>query len=483
MNEPSGKKNLKETGAAAGKRLPARYIALIVLAAVAAVVLIVALIYRSWARQPELPGQNGQPPASAGPDGSASPTQPEEPEEFDGVQPYVTGDRKEKFYTFLIVGRDTAGGGNTDTVMVASYDAANQRAALMSIPRDTMVNASWDIKRINTVYNVNENSKAGSGVDALKRYVAGLIGFEPDFTVVVEWAAVGAIVDAIGGVYFDVPFDMYYEDWAQELWINQQAGYRLLSGADAMQIVRWRHNNCGVPNPKGTDGSDLGRTRLQQSFITAVLKQCLQIKNVGRVKEIAQVFTDYVETELTAGNLAWFAEQALLGGFSTENMYTCTMPIKGGYDVYCRSVKSYQNYVTPNGAGLVELVNEHLNPYEENVTLANLDIMSVNADGTISSSTGVVRDTGANPAVLALREEPPESGDPGGEDPSETDPEDPGQTGPGGEDPEQTAPGGGPQPGEDPEQGDPGAADPADSESPAEEGGEPAAPTEDIPLD
>ena len=57
----------------------------------------------------------------------------------DGVRPRADGERKSKdFYTVLILGRDTGGGGNTDTMLLASYDVTNQKATVMSIPRDTM---------------------------------------------------------------------------------------------------------------------------------------------------------------------------------------------------------------------------------------------------------------------------------------------------------------------------------------------------------
>lgn len=362
----------------------------------AAVVLVLAaavlLAYRSWARPPSVPEPDGPQPS---PTGSAQPDLPEETgpaQELEGVRPSVSGDRKEGMYTFLLVGRDTGGGGNTDTIMLASYDTEHQSAALMSIPRDTMVNATWDVKKINSVYNVNEDYEPGTGMSALKGYVAGLVGFEPDFTVLVEWEAVGEIVDAIGGVYFEVPFRMFYLDPTQDLAIDQEPGYRLLSGEDAMQVVRWRENNCGYPpHPDGTDGSDLGRAKLQQDFIAAMISQCLQIKNVPKLTALAEIFTQRVETELTAGNLCWFAEQALLGGFSTENIYACTMPNTPVW-VYSRTQHVQLAYVTPSARELIDLVNTHFNPYQEDVTMANLDIMSVNTDGSLSSSTGTVRD-------------------------------------------------------------------------------------------
>ncbi len=133
----------------------------------------------------------------------------------DGVQPRVSGERKSQdYYTVLILGRDTGGGGNTDTMLLASYDVTNQKATVMSIPRDTMVNVPWDIKRINSVYNYYGGGE--KGIQALYKEISQLVGFEPDYQVIVEWEAVGKIVDAMGGVYFDVPRDMNYEDPCSE---------------------------------------------------------------------------------------------------------------------------------------------------------------------------------------------------------------------------------------------------------------------------
>ena len=101
----------------------------------------------------------------------------------------------------------------------------------MSIPRDTMINASWDIKKINSVYNYYGAGE--KGIKALYKEVSQLVGFEPDYQVIIEWDAVGAIVEAIGGVYFDVPYNMDYHDQYQDLVIEQEKGYRKLNGDDA----------------------------------------------------------------------------------------------------------------------------------------------------------------------------------------------------------------------------------------------------------
>ena len=105
---------------------------------------------------------------TAEPTDSPEPTESPEPSD----EPVVPV-RKEGFYTFALIGMDQQYG-NTDTILIGSYDDVNKTLDFVSIPRDTMVNVSWDIKKINSVY-------AMSGINGLKRHVGKLIGFVPDY--------------------------------------------------------------------------------------------------------------------------------------------------------------------------------------------------------------------------------------------------------------------------------------------------------------
>ena len=324
----------------------------------------------------------------------------------EGTQPRADGQRKsDNWYTVLILGRDTGGGGNTDTILLASYDVTNQKATVMSIPRDTMVNVSWDIKRINSVYNMNGQGE--KGITALYKEIAQLVGFEPDFQVVVEWDAVGEIVDAMGGVYFDVPRNMNYDDPYQDLHIHQEKGYRLLTGDDAMQVIRYRHdNNMSYGYPDG----DLGRIKTQQAFLKAVVEQLLQVKNFAKIKQFAKVFQNNVETDLSFSNICWFGQQAVLGGLKVEDVTFVTMP-NTPVPCWSRTYQNMQSYVVPNARELLELVNNELSPFVEAFTFSDLDIMSVNANGSVSSTTGHVEDSrAAQPPVKPAKapEEPTE---------------------------------------------------------------------------
>ena len=305
----------------------------------------------------------------------------------DGVRPRSDGERKsEDYYTVLILGRDTGGGGNTDTMLLASYDVTNQKATVMSIPRDTMVNVGWDVKKINSVYNSYGGGE--KGIKALYQEIAQLVGFEPDYQVVVEWEAVGEIVDAMGGVYFDVPRDMDYEDPYQDLSIHISKGYQKLNGEQAMGVVRFRDGKNGYAN------GDIGRIETQQAFLKAVIEQMLQIQNVTKISQFAKVFQENVTTDLSFQNILWFAQQAFFGGLKVENVNFVTMPYKG-VSAWSRSYHQNLSYVVPVADELLELVNNDLSPFKEVFTLSDLDIMYVNSDGSIGSTTGHVEDSKA----------------------------------------------------------------------------------------
>lgn len=381
-------------------KLSRQQIILIVVVVVLAVMLAAVLAIRSLFVRPEIPRRNDAQNA-ADADGDGRPDGPEEIDWGEGIRPRGgDGERKsEDYWTVLILGRDTGGGGNTDTMLLASYDVTNQKATVMSIPRDTMVNIPYDIKRINAVYNYYGQGE--KGIQHLYKEISQLVGFEPDYQVIVEWEAVGKIVDAMGGVYFDVPRDMNYDDPYQDLHIHQTKGYRLLTGDDAMQVLRYRYD---TGKKRGYADGDIGRIATQQGLLKAMVQQLLQLKNIGKVQELAKVFQECVETDLSFQNILWFAKSAYLGGLKVEDVNFVTMPGNYVASAYSRTYGGPQSYVTPYPNELLKLVNEELSPFKEVFTLRDLDIMSVNADGSLSSSTGYVEDKRA--ALPPPKDEP-----------------------------------------------------------------------------
>ena len=360
------------------------------------------LAWRSVFVRPDLDNRRGGAIIKKGDDGKE---QVEEIDYGDGVRPRADGERKsEDFYTVLILGLDTGGGGHTDTMMLASYDVTNQKATVMSIPRDTMVNVPWDVKKINSVYL--HYGGGDRGIQALYKEVSQLVGFEPDYQVVVEWDAVGKLVDAIGGVDFDNPYPMDYHDPYQDLVIEQAPGLRHLTGDDAMQVIRWRKNDKDSPYGYHNGIGDDGRAKLQQAFLKEVIKQMLTIQNVGNINKITKVFDECVQTDLSFQEIFWFAQKAILGGLKVEDVEFLSMPYQYANDVWSRTLNYPQSYVVPLAGKMLDIVNNKLSPYVEVFTRSDLDIMSVNADGSLSSSTGYVEDRPAAQPPVRPTDEP-----------------------------------------------------------------------------
>lgn len=255
-------------------------------------------------------------------------------------------ERKEKFYTILVSGCDD-GNGNSDTNILLAVDAENGYIHGVSIARDTK--AVWDGK------NHKINAAFGSGgVEKLAEVIGDQLGIPVDFTVSVDLKGFVALVDAIGGVDFDVPVDMNYEDPYQDLYIHFSAGMQHLTGEEALKVVRCRSVYAT---------QDIGRMETQQKFLKAVAKQTLTLSNVDKIPEFANIFNQYVETDLTLGNLAWLGGEAISMG--SDAVSFSTLPGEWNDD---------DDFVHLDPDATLEVVNQYLNPYVEDRVMADLNI-------------------------------------------------------------------------------------------------------------
>ena len=374
-------------GLTRGQRI--RYRVLQVATVISAIIVLIWAAAMIWIREPTLPSVNPDDPGSSSSSSSEGTVLPGAEE----VNLAASG-RREGVYTFLLVGQDTAGGGNTDTMILAAYDTKGKTVHAMSLPRDTIINVSWNTKKLNTVYNYykgrDPDTQVEKGMTALKEHVGKLTGITPDFYVIIQWDAVKELVDALGGVTFNVPYNMDYDDPTpgQDLHIHQMKGERLLSGDDAMQVIRWRQNNRNSPYGYISIG-DAGRMEIQQDFLKAVARECLKLENLLKAPELARIFTENVTTDIPLGNLIWFAQQAI-GMNAEEDVHFATLPYTG-YNRYF-GYNRFTSYVLPVADELVELVNDGFNPYLREVTLSDLELLVLHSDGSLSVTSGSLAD-------------------------------------------------------------------------------------------
>jgi len=255
----------------------------------------------------------------------------------------------------LLVGNDD-GNGNTDTIILSRFDTENNTIHLVSIPRDTIVNLDWRVRKLNAVYWSAANS-GENGIEALNEQIKRLTGFSPDCYAVVDMDVVEQAVDLLGGVWFDVPWDMDYEDASQNLSIHISKGYQKLDGEQAMGVVRFRDTY--------SDG-DLGRIQVQQQFLSAAAEQFLTLGSIPNIQKLAKLLEEGTDTNLSAANIAWFVRQFLQ--CDSEDISFSTAP-------NVPEMVAGLSYTFLDLEPWLELVNSSLSPYKSPVTEANVDLV------------------------------------------------------------------------------------------------------------
>ena len=224
----------------------------------------------------------------------------------------------------LVLGISTDEDGSllTDTIMVASYNPNTQKATLLSIPRDTYTGKNpakaTAYQKINSLYSRNEDPQE------VLEAVNDITGLNLQYYIIIKTEGFIKLVDAIGGITFNVPIDMDYDDTSQDLHIHLKAGEQELDGDKAEQLVRFRHNNDGTSYPEEYGDNDLGRMRTQREFIMAVIKQTAKAENIFKLGQILEVAEENVITNVDFNVAKDYIPYAV--EFNTENLLTATLP-------------------------------------------------------------------------------------------------------------------------------------------------------------
>jgi len=273
-------------------------------------------------------------------------------EDTDAIETIANGKERKKYcYTILVYGVDNDAGGS-DTNMLMRFDAEGKKIDVVSLPRDTLMSNGH---KLNSSYN-------NGGTEKLRSNIEDMLGIPVDFYVSVDLKGFIALIDQIGGVDFDVPEDMDYDDPYQDLHIHFKKGLQHLSGQQSMEVVRFRHNNDNT----GYGGrQDIGRIGTQQAFLKAVAQKLMKLENVPAV---AETFLKYVKTDLTLGNLVWLANEALgMGGMDAISFATLPGDGTGWY-------KGMSVYAL-DPTQVLEMTNSMLNPYAADITAADQNIL------------------------------------------------------------------------------------------------------------
>ena len=288
----------------------------------------------------------------------------------DGVDVSTDG-RKKGCYTFLIAGKDRAAG-LTDTVLVGMLDTENKSLKFVSIPRDTAVNVAYRPKKMNQYYAAAENN-GKDGVEALIGGAEQILGYRVDSYALFDVEVFVELIDAMGGIDFDVPVDMDYDDPSQNLSIHVQKGYQHLNGYQTMGVFRFRNTYAN---------GDIGRIDVQHQMLKAMMGQFLKLHNIPNLNKLVDIYEKEVTTNLSAGNVMFYVKEFLKLDESAISFETIPANYNG--------VKNGMSYVFIHVDEWLEYLNTWLNPYTTEITSANVDIL-YESNGQVVATSGTVQ--------------------------------------------------------------------------------------------
>lgn len=218
--------------------------------------------------------------------------------------------KEEGQYLILLVGVDKNGNDDntdftrTDTIMLISADTKTGEMELLSIPRDSRVKIRDKFDKVN-------HAHAFGGIELTMQTLRQFLGLDIDYYVQVNYQALINIVDALGGVDYDVPEGINIHKGKVKI----SPGPNHLDGNEVMWYLRTRniYNN-----------GDIGRVNTQQAFVKAMVDEMVKKSKDMNLMTFISNYIKYVKTNLPMSAMLDLAGH--INSFSSDKMSTHTVP-------------------------------------------------------------------------------------------------------------------------------------------------------------
>jgi LCP family protein required for cell wall assembly len=211
--------------------------------------------------------------------------------------------------TVLLLGSDRRPGeegpSRTDAVIIVRIDPIRHRVALLSLPRDLMVEIpGYGQTRINAANVWGEIYGApGGGVALARETVGNLLGIPIDYSIYIDFEGFIGAIDALGGVTVDVQKELYDPEFPTMDYGYTVAhflpGPQRLDGATALMYSRIRHPD-----------SDFARMRRQQQVLAGVVgavRDQNALESLKRLEDLTTALRGYVKTDIPEDRLLGLA--------------------------------------------------------------------------------------------------------------------------------------------------------------------------------
>lgn len=257
-------------------------------------------------------------------------------------------------FSILLMGIEdySSGGANgrTDSLLVATINPQLKTMKLLSIPRDTEVY----IEEVNKIDKINHAYVYGEKEATIKA-VEQLLEIPIDYYATVNFSGFKDVIDEIGGVTVDVPFEFSEKSDVDGHLIYFEEGEMHLNGEEALAYARMRKQD-----PRG----DFGRNDRQKQILTAAIEKMTSANNFFKIDEISNHIGNNVQTNLKVTEL--LALQSKFSGFNSSSIETLTLK---GSDDYKKGIY----YFKPDDLNLSEIQSNLKNHLDLELNLTEVE--------------------------------------------------------------------------------------------------------------
>lgn len=209
----------------------------------------------------------------------------------------------------------------TDTIILASIKPSTKKIAMVSIPRDLLVEVpGFGWWKINNANAFGEQKNPGAGGPLAKEVIQNAFNIPVHYYVRIDFAGFEKIIDDLGGVkiFIDNGFTDYQyptEDFKYQV-VSFEQGWQTMDGDTALKYARSRHGGNG-------EGSDFARSKRQQKILQALKKRVLSYRFLLSPRKIAKLsneLANHLKTDFEPWEIVRLAK--LLERVDTENIVT-----------------------------------------------------------------------------------------------------------------------------------------------------------------
>ncbi|MDQ2086082.1 LCP family protein [Herbivorax sp. ANBcel31] len=233
-----------------------------------------------------------------------------------------------EYINLLLMGLDESEK-RSDGITLINFQPQNGNINMLSIARDTMI-------KLNSGRTLKINALIGLGGESkIIEKVEELTDMPVHYYLTMNFEGFREIIDLLGGVEIDVPFNMEYDDPYQNLYIRIDKGKQILDGEKAEKYLRYRKGNRAG---EGYEDGDIGRIKAQQKFIGEFINQKLKLKYFHKANDIFFIIKNNVTTNIELADVNYYLN--VIKDINIDELKVFTLP---GHSEYINNQYYYIN--------------------------------------------------------------------------------------------------------------------------------------------